>query len=841
MQCSLVTQRLLFPLMDGEMNSTMTMEVRVRGTVQGVGFRPAVWRLAHDLALVGDVRNDAEGVLIRIFGKEADVTNFIRRLPSQAPPLAHIDAIETQVIEGDLRVDGFSIAASGPEGSDTEVSADAATCPDCQAEMLDPAERRYLYPFTNCTHCGPRLSIVKGIPYDRPNTCMAEFPMCPQCRSEYENPADRRFHAQPIACHACGPAIFTAWPDSEAMPGQVNGNRRHTTTCLAQVNDCLAAGKIVALKGIGGFHLACDATNEDAVQRLRQRKNRYAKPLALMVHEVESVSRYCHLSPKEKELLLSPAAPIVLLQQKQSGLREEGEGGVLSSQIAPGTSILGFMLPYSPLHWLVCRQFGKPLVMTSGNLSEEPQIIDNREAREKLPDIADLILYHDRDIVNRIDDSVLRFMAGRPRVLRRARGYAPRSIKLPEGFEKSPQILAYGGELKSTFCLLKNAQAIVSQHQGDLEDLSTFDDYRKNLGLYAQLFRHQPEVLVADMHPEYLSTKLAREEKQKARDLPLIEVQHHHAHIAACLGENMIPLQHGKVLGIAMDGLGYGADGSLWGGEFLLADYYDFQRLACLKPLPLIGGAQAMREPWRNAYAQILNAMSWQEYSERYGDSDLWRFLNSRPLSLIDRMLEQRLNVPVASSCGRLFDAVAAALGLSRERVSFEGQGAMALEMLVPDSFTDKMSEFGAYPFQLEENPGLKANPGHEASYVVNPTSLWPQLFDDQAGGIPDSVIAARFHAGLIDALMQTVAVLSTQYDFDDVVLSGGCFQNRHLLEGMSRRLDDAGYQCLSHSRMPSNDGGISLGQALVAAARSMRDAGPLRNAENLNRDAEII
>ena len=625
-----------------------SMEVRVRGTVQGVGFRPTVWRLAHDNELVGEVQNDAQGVLIKISGTQSNVANFLTRLPDEAPLLAKIDAMEVvQVLEDNKwNYQNFRISPSCQGGSYTEISADAATCSQCQKEIFNPNERRYRYPFTNCTHCGPRLSIVKGIPYDRGNTTMSSFPMCAPCKAEYENPADRRFHAQPIACHRCGPQVDHALtrssriePSSQSYrdPNERNDEAKWSEHSLDLVNRYLSEGKIVAIRGIGGFHLSCDATNNKAVARLRQRKHRYAKPFALMTHDLAIIEHHCHLSVLEKEQLLSPQAPIVLLKKKytnRSALSVNYER--LAEQISPGTNLLGFMLPYTPLHWLITDKFNKPLVMTSGNFSEEPQVIDNHNAQAKLSEIADFILFHDREVANRIDDSVVRCMVGQARLLRRARGYAPRSISLPDGFENSPDLLAYGAELKSTFCLLKDGAAIVSQHQGDLEDPDTFDDYEKNLALYTQLFEHEPRFLVADKHPEYLSSKLAKKMHSNLKStMQLIEVQHHHAHIASCLAENQAPLNQPKVLGIALDGLGFGSDNTLWGGEFLLADYCDFQRLGSFKPVAMIGGLQAIHEPWRNTYAHILNAMPWADFQEQFAHTELYAYLESQPLSFI--------------------------------------------------------------------------------------------------------------------------------------------------------------------------------------------------------------
>src|SRR5215813_193916 len=649
------------------MEIRQTVEIRVRGTVQGVGFRPTVWRLACDEGLVGEVLNDGFGVLIRTTGDSVAISQFLTRLQSEAPPLSQIENIETQDLTL-LDFEDFRIAESVGGENRTRVTPDAAICAACRAEVLDPKERRYRYPFANCTHCGPRFSIVKEVPYDRVNTTMAEFPMCASCNSEYVQPADRRFHAQPIACPTCGPSIWLEEMETSATTSQLSPD-----AALASAVEMLKSGAVVAIRGLGGFHLACDATNPEAVQRLRRRKHRYGKPFALMARDLDVIRRYSKLTPAEADLLQSPEAPIVLLPA--DGLEK------LPTGIAPGLNTVGFMLPYTPLHLLITRAIDRPLVMTSGNISDEPQVTSLDTARTNLRGIADAMLMHNREIANRIDDSVVKIMTGRPSLIRRARGYAPSAVPLPPGFEAAPDLLAFGGELKATFCVVKDGAAIVSQHQGDLEDISTFEDYQKNLQLYSRIYDHRPRLLVADMHPEYLSAKLAKERAASER-LPLLEVQHHHAHIASCMVENGIALDAPPVLGIAIDGLGFGEDGTIWGGEFLLADYRGYQRIAAFKPVAMVGGVQAIREPWRNTYAHLLAGMGWAQFVEKFSALELNRYLMTKPLPTIDRMLEKGLNVPLASSCGRLFDAVAAALGLCADHALFEGQGAMELEAL---------------------------------------------------------------------------------------------------------------------------------------------------------------
>ena len=794
-------------------------EVRVKGTVQGVGFRPTVYRLALECRLNGVVSNDTDGVLIHLSGCQTDIRQFLQRLQDEPPPLAKIDSIQTRIVDAAWNYRGFTIGRSGHTDGITEIAADAATCPACLAEVQDPAQRRYLYPFTNCTHCGPRLSIIRGIPYDRKNTTMDAFALCQQCAAEYGNPLDRRFHAQPVACHQCGPEILIHGDHPVPAEG-LAGRQELARQKLQRIYQALQDGKIVALKGLGGFHLCCDASNHQTVELLRERKHRYAKPFALMCHDLNLIRQYCPLSDAEQVALTSVAAPIVLLE-----IRSQAAAGAaaLSTAIAPGTHLLGFMLPYTPLHSLICREFGKPLVMTSGNLSGEPQIIDNQEAIDKLAGIADLIVYHNRVIANRIDDSVVRCVGGRIRVLRRARGYAPRSIALPAGFQDADRILAYGAELKSTFCLVKQGMAILSQHQGDLEDITTFDDYEHNLALYQTLFEFAPQVLAYDKHPEYISSKRARRDAA-AGEMTAVEIQHHHAHIASAMAENRLPLLQPKVLGIALDGLGFGDDDTLWGGEFLLADYHSCQRVARLAPVAMPGGAQAITQPWRNTWAQIVNSMGWASFLANYPDLDLTVFLKQQPVATLQAMLNARLNCPLASSAGRLFDAVAGALNLSLLRVQFEGQAAIELEMLADQNAILNRKVSQPYPFLLET--GVDAGNGQTLAQL-NPASIWPPLLHDLQQGESKELVASRFHAGLIDAMLAMVEHLAAQFSFDTVVLSGGCLQNAILLEAMEQALQQRQFNCISHALVPANDGGIALGQAVIAAARSMTNATP--------------
>ncbi len=818
-------------------SQSATRHLRVRGIVQGVGFRPTVWRHATELGLAGDVRNDGDGVLIRLLANTQDCADFIDRLQQSPPPLARIDKIEsvnaTEEDTAPVPTDSFEIAVSEHNQAHTAVSPDAATCQQCMADATDPFGRRYRYGLTNCTHCGPRFSIVKTIPYDRVNTSMDAFSLCPQCDQEYRNPADRRFHAQPNACHDCGPTISLERFDGKSVCLETLSQ----LDAMDAACSLLQQGEIIAIKGVGGFHLACDATNSDAVQRLRERKQRYAKPFAIMARDMEVLRKYVVIDEQEEALLGSAEAPIVLLRAiapppaplplgegpgvrgrlRQFGIprgHRAADLAPIAEAVAPGQNTLGCLLPYTPMHQLMLKRMNRPIVLTSGNRSDEPQCTSNEQARERLGDIADFVLWHDRDIINRVDDSVVRIIADQPRLLRRARGYAPAPIPLPPGFENAPELLACGAELKNSFCLIKDDQAVLSQHMGDLENAATLADYEHNLALYHELYQHQPTAIVVDAHPEYLSSKLGREHAEHQK-LPLIETHHHHAHIAACLGENDWPMDAGKVLGVALDGLGFGADGTLWGGEFLIADYHGFERVGTFKPVAMLGGAQAMREPWRNTYAQLIAAMSWAEIKMNYEQLELVQFLESQPLETFNAMLDKGMNAPLASSCGRLFDAVAAAIGLCREQAHYEGQAAIELEAIVDQDALHGENEALAYPF------GIPKLPASGLSYVET-KGLWQALLGDLILKTAPGVIAARFHRGLAKGIVTLIKRQTTRDEerfINTVALSGGVFQNRVLFEQVEQRLLSEGYQVLSHARVPANDGGLAFGQALIALA----------------------
>lgn len=742
--------------------------IRVRGQVQGVGFRPFIWQLAARMGLRGEVLNDAEGVLIHVAG--ADLDAFERAIIEEAPPLAVVDAIVSEVADV-AEHDGFIITASGGPGAETRVTPDAASCSACLAEVRDPRERRYLYPFTNCTHCGPRFTILNSLPYDRAKTTMAPFEMCADCRREYENPADRRFHAQPVACPVCGPRVWVEETDGREISGDA----------LDVVTNWLRAGRIVAIKGLGGFHLACDARNANAIAELRHRKRRPAKPFALMAREIDLAS---HAAPSEDEwgLLRDSAAPIVLLDRA---------GEALPDGVAPGQATLGWMLPYTPLHHLICDAFEGPLVMTSGNLSGEPQVIDNAEAREKLGTFVDGFLMHDRDIARRLDDSVERLTVQGPMVLRRARGRVPGTLRLPEGLPNR-QVVAYGGQMKAAICLVKNGEALLGHHLGELDEALTWDAFRQADRDYAALFDHRPEAAVCDLHPGYRATRHAQ-----ATGLPVVEVQHHHAHLAACLAENGWPVDGGPVAGIVLDGLGLGTDGTVWGGEVLVGDYAGFSREAWLAPAPLPGGDAASREPWRNLMAR-LDAAGLEATSDE--------LLPGKPLAPLRRAVATGVSAPLSSSAGRLFDAFAAALGICPDAQSFEGEAPMRLEALAlgaPRVASD------AYRFAEQDG-------------ALDPSPLFHAWLQDRRIGTPREVMAMRFHAGLATAFADAACRLVETGQARAVALTGGCFQNALLLDLTIRALQDL--SVLIHTRTPANDGGLALGQAVVALAQMEAD-----------------
>jgi len=771
------------------------------GIVQGVGFRPYVYRLATEYGLAGTIHNTSSGVTVEVEGPNNSVQDFLARIPQNAPPLAQI----TDVSICDVPCIGereFRIIATDKEKTvRTLISPDVATCDDCLRELLDPSDRRYRYPFINCTNCGPRFTITGSIPYDRPSTSMAVFPMCPSCHAEYNDPLNRRFHAQPNACWDCGPRLQVL----DNTGAEIEG-----VDPIGYAISALKAGQIVAVKGLGGFHLAVDATNEAAITSLRERKQRVEKPFAIMVASVSRAEELCEVNMAEADALLSIQRPIVLLSRKDSC--------PILDQVAPFNRELGIFLPYTPLHHLLFAEGGFPaLVMTSGNLSEEPIAIHNDEARTRLSTLSDCFLLHNREILLRCDDSVVRVPRdprggtyrhrvpsaafyhrnGRepePQVekvqqLRRSRGFVPTPIFL---HRQTPPILAVGGELKNTVCLTKGNHAFLSQHVGDLENLESYRFFEEALTHLRTILEIEPRVIAYDLHPDYFSTKWALQQVAVKR----VGVQHHHAHIASCMAENHLD---GDVVGIALDGTGYGTDGNIWGGEVLITNYRNFHRAAHLEYVPMPGGPAAIREPWRMAVSYLAHHMG----------RDFLRFklpvldgISSRQIEVILQMAERNVNSPLTSSCGRLFDAVAALVGI-RRMVNYEAQAAIELEMAIPNSPSNE-----SYPFEL-----LLEND----TYIIGTRPLFTAALRDLSDQVPVGVISARFHKGLVEVFLEIANVLRDRSGLDRVCLSGGTFNNVYLAESLGQRLRVDGFQVFTQREVPCGDGGLSLGQAMVA------------------------
>jgi hydrogenase maturation protein HypF len=754
--------------------------VRVEGIVQGVGFRPFVHALARRLGLAGLVGNDAGGVFVEVEGSAETVERFLEALAAEAPPLAVIERVTATPLEP-TGVAGFAIAPSLAGGDrQTLVSPDTATCADCLRELADPADRRYRYPFINCTNCGPRFTIVRDVPYDRPATTMAAFELCADCAREYGDPADRRFHAQPVCCPACGPSL--ALLDRRAVPADGDP--------LAGAAARLRDGAVVAVKGLGGYHLAADAGSEPAVAALRARKHREDKPFAVMVADLEAARRLCEVGPAEEAMLASSRRPIVLL-------RRRAEGAAVAAPVAPGNRSLGVMLPYTPLHHLLLAEVGRPIVLTSGNVSDEPIAYQDAEALERLGGIADWFLVHDRPIHVRADDSVVRTFGGRELPLRRSRGFAPQPLALPWPFPR--HVLACGAELKHTFCLAKGGHAFLSHHIGDLENYETYRSFTEGVAHFRRLFDVDPEVVAHDLHPEYLSTKYALE----LDGVELEGVQHHHAHVAACLADNG---EAGPVIGVAFDGLGFGTDGTIWGGELLVADLRGFRRAGHLEQVPMPGGAAAIREPWRMAAAWLdaaLEGVTPERLAVVDRNRDRWE--------QVVALGRSGMAAPVTSSAGRLFDAVAAILGV-RDTVNYEGQAAVELEQLADPG------ESAAYPARVAE--------ADDEPLRLGGADLVRAVVDDLSAGVAPALIAARFHNGLAAATVAACDTLREQTGLGTVALSGGVFQNMLLLERTVADLEARRFRVLTHSRVPPNDAGISLGQAAIAGARDRARSG---------------
>ena len=755
------------------------IHISVRGVVQGVGFRPFVYRIAMEHRLQGWVCNTSGDVRIDVEGAIEELNRFLWDLENQAPPQALIESIST-TYHSPTGYQNFEIHHSLAEDGEYQlISPDIATCEACKKELNDSRDRRYRYPFTNCTNCGPRFTIIEDIPYDRPKTTMSCFQMCSECQEEYEGPLDRRFHAQPNACPHCGPSLQLV--DRE-------GHQLEVDDPLKSAAELILEGKIVAVKGLGGFLLACDATNAEAVELLRQRKKRPSKPLAVMMTNLEQVHQYCgEVSLEEGALLMSSRAPIVLLQWKHHP--------AIAKSVAPNLDYLGVMLPYTPMHHVLLEETGIPLVMTSGNLSEEPIAKDNDEAVARLGGIADYLIMHNRGIFSPYDDSVVFFELGKTQLLRRARGYAPYPVHLASAVE---QVLACGPHLKNTFCFTKDNYAFVSQHIGDLENLETLVHFEKTIEIYKHLFRLNPRVVACDMHPEYLSTKYAKDVAEKM-GMPLIQVQHHHAHIASCMAENQV---EGEVIGVSLDGTGYGTDGRIWGGEFLVADYKEFRRVGHLQYLPLPGGAAAIERPYRIALAYLYTLLGEDSLQKELPPM---RATSEKEVELIKKQIEKGLNTPLTSSCGRLFDAVSALLGLVN-RIGYEGQAAVELEMIAGG--IDSAGE--CYPYDIGEENGTK---------TVLLRRLFSAILVDVLNGIPAGEISLRFHSTMADMVARMCGLIAEESCLDRVVLSGGVFQNRLLLKKTFDALTSSGLTVITHSQVPCNDGGVSLGQAVIADA----------------------
>ncbi len=750
-------------------------KIKVQGVVQGVGFRPFVYRLASEYNLKGWVRNTSGNVEIEVEGGEATLDSFLNDLETKAPPMARIERVET-TFHPPKGYTEFKIWESlSQKGRYQLVSPDIATCEECQRELFCPTDRRFRYPFTNCTNCGPRFTIIEDIPYDRPKTTMRQFEMCPECQQEYDNPLDRRFHAQPNACPKCGPSL-------ELVDG--DGNPIKANDVIKAASALLKSGRILALRGLGGFHLACDATNEAAINLLRTRKRRPSKPLAVMVATLGEIESHCSISPEERKLLQSPQCPIVLLRWKHSSSN-------ISPAVAPNLKYLGVMLPYTPLHHILLTETGVPLVMTSGNISEEPIAKDNDEAVTRLRGIADYFLLHNRDIYARYDDSVY-MVEDMPQAIRRARGYAPYPIFLPF---KSKQILACGAELKNTFCLTKDEHAFLSQHIGDMENEETLDHFENTIELYKRLFRIEPEIVAYDMHPEYLSTKYALQVGLE-QGLRLTPVQHHHAHIVSCLVENGV---QDPVIGVAFDGTGYGTDGTIWGGEFLLADWRRFQRAGRLEYVPLVGGAAAIRKPYRMALS-YLHTLLGEDFAL---DGLAIGKLDPVELEVIRQQLKQKINSPLTSSAGRLFDAVSALVGV-RGEIDYEAQAAIELEMLAPDELGERKS----YLFSIAKDQGIR---------VVKLEELTSVIVQDVRNQVPIPIISLKFHNTMAEIIARMCKLIAEESGITQVALSGGVFQNRLLLKLATSALHKEGFTVLTHHLVSCNDGGISLGQAVIA------------------------
>ncbi len=751
---------------------TIARKVEVNGIVQGVGFRPFVYQLASRYKIKGSVANTSSGVSMHIEGTRKSIESFCRDLSEKSPPLAHITdiSLHADMVNNDS---AFMIVESKkPSFMNTLISPDVCVCDDCLHELFDPHDRRFRYPFINCTNCGPRYTIIDDIPYDRPTTSMKNFRMCRSCQAEYDDPENRRFHAQPNACNDCGPHVSLF--DNQ-------GNELATANPVATTATLLKQGYIVAVKGLGGFHLAVDAENNTAVASLRKRKHREEKPFAIMSYDIARIRQYAHPEPEEEKLLTSHQRPIVLLKKR--------EPNTISPAVAPNNRYFGALLPYTPLHYLLLNHDFTALVMTSGNMSEEPIAIDNDDALHRLSPIADYFLTHDRDIYLRSDDSIVKRAAGSLRIIRRSRGYVP--VPIPLG-RVVPPILACGAELKNTVCLTKKNQAFLSQHIGDLENLTSFDFFQLTIQHMKKILNITPQMVAFDLHPDYLSTRYAQEQK----DIQNIQVQHHHAHIVSAMTENML---EGPVIGLACDGTGFGTDGAIWGGEVLVVEFETFSRAAHFSYVPMPGGTAAIKEPWRMAVSYLSGA-----FGNDFLDMDLplLRNIDHQKLNIVVEMISKKINTPVTSSLGRLFDGIAAIIGV-RNHVFFEGQAAMELEMLAAENIRTRYD----YDCVNKERRYMLIEP------------IIRGIVKDVSQGIPPAVVSGKFHQTLIHLFTDMCDLVRKETGLNRVVLSGGVFQNAILLTGLIKQLEKRGFQVFANSKIPTNDGGICLGQAMIAAA----------------------
>jgi len=756
-------------------------QIRIKGIVQGVGFRPFIYSLANRYGLNGFVLNDTEGVMVEVEGSKVFIDEFLLDIKNQVPPLSIIE----QILVRELPVTGYKKFAIKPSASKKEkfvlISPDIATCDDCLDELFDPENRKYGYPFLNCTNCGPRFTIIENIPYDRGKTTMAKFPMCRECQNEYDNPFNRRFHAQPNCCSECGPHLALL---------DKSGKEIATKSSIIRTCEFLRMGKIVAIKGLGGFHLACDARNQEVVAKLRRGKRREEKPFALMAKDIQSIKTFCKVNELEQKLLISNRKPIVLL--------EKIEPNLIAAAVAPQQKYLGMMLPYTPIHHLLFSSLSA-LVMTSGNFSNEPIVYSNCKALEQLGDVADYFLVHNRKIHTRCDDSVTRIFNGSEMLVRRSRGYVPEPVEFP--YKK--QILSCGAQLSSTFCLTRDNYAFMSHYIGDLENLETLEAFEEGIEHFKKLFSIEPQIIAYDLHPEYLSTKYAKQLLKNNHNLIGVPIQHHHAHIVSCMVDNCIDE---KVIGIAFDGLGYGTDGNLWGGEFFTADFNNFQRMAHFQNIPMPGGTKAIDEPWRMAISYL-----YQTYGKDFDKIKIACLtkLNKKSLELVTKIICLNINSPLTSSVGRLFDAVSSLLGIC-DRINYQGQAAIELEMAIESPGTTEDTGH-SYGYTVKEINGI---------FIIEPACIISGIVEDIIHRLPASIISLRFHTAIAGIIVDICDRIRKTTGLNSVVLTGGVFQNMFLLRKAIKGLDKKGFNTFTQHRVPTNDGGIALGQAVIAGYR---------------------